>query len=712
MNNPAVPKPARFALIFAPILLSWAARVTHGPSHTVALIVLAASCYVAFSGLRVLFRDALSALLTFVAIVLAMSFLPTNIQKNAVIASLVLAVVVCAWRREDLIRFLREDFSLLASPGAAGVIWFWTGLLVLVLFQGLWGAGGFYALDGHHPVYEISNGQCYFFDLFAPPDLSYAGKNFRYHFLSTHLPFFVSRLTNVPLLDASYFLLPVLVVSLVAVLIHMLLRRAGSRVPLLFLLFFPTMFLGPKASFDALAQRLLPIIPSYGLGMVLMILALLFAQAGRWKHFYAAAALLLVVKASFFLVLAGGIVVLSARTWDVRKFLQHGVVLGLIFMVGTKVWLSGAHGHNQWILFPAFWYNGVDTSHFSLGAPVLAKLFLATSFWVFCVWPAVQILRKPSGKMWDVLAAVSLVGSLGLLVTEVTEDNSVQFAIAASIATVLVLWEWWRARWLQWSASLQRAAVLAMFFLMGIAASNILPPVAAQIGRWGRGEPSGAMSDGRWNQVYPKDLQDAYSWLGKNSAPDAVVLFGKHYEYLSKQEHWWPDSSFIRSALSGRQMWAENFKYKGIGMEPDFPERFARGLTFYSVFVSPSPRSRVGLALFPDPVFSKAAQPPLNEDPAVGKRVLYYLSLGKKWSWVNRFKDIHYEIRRNLEELAALRPGPEWAEEMIRSAGIDYVVLEQGDAPGEWLKARGREVFRNAAVTVLYMGKTEGAKTP
>lgn len=700
----SVPNPARSALIFAPVVLSLVSRLTHGPLQTVVLLVLAASGYLAFSGLRVLLRDVLSALLAFIAVVLVTSFLPAAAQKPVIAASLIVSAGLCLWRREALIQSLREDFSLLASPGAASTIWFWTGMLVLVLFQGVWGAGGFYALDGHHPVYELSNGQCYFFNLFSPPDLSFAGKHFRYHFLSTRLPFFVSRLTGLPLLDASYFILPVLVVVLAAVLVHILLRRAGFRVPLLFLLFFPTLFLGPRASFDGLAQRLFPIIPSYGLGLVLMILSLLFARAGRWKLFYAAAALLLVVKASFFLVLAGGIVVLSARSWDVRKLFQHGIILGVIFVVGTKVWLSGAHGHNQWILFPAFWYDCVDTSRFSLGFPVLVKLFLATSFWCFCVWPAVQILRKPSSNMLSILAAVSLVGNLGLLVTEVTEDNSCQFAIAASIATVLVLWEWWRARWLEWSAPLRRVAVLSMFLLMGTTASNVLPPVAAQIGRWQRGESSGVLSDGRWNQVYPRDVVDAYTWLGQNSAPEAVVFFGKHYEYLSGQAHWWPDSSFIRSALSGRQMWIENFKYKGIGMEPDFPERFAKNLAFYSIFVLSSPRSRQGLALFPDPVFSKEAQPPLNEGPVVGKKVLYYLSLGKKWSWVNRFKDVHYGIRRSLEELSALRPGQDWAEGLIQSAEIDYVVLEQGDAPGEWLNARGKEVYRNSTVTILYVG--------
>jgi hypothetical protein len=63
-----------------------------------------------------------------------------------------------------------------------------------------------------------------------------------------------------------------------------------------------------------------------------------------------------------------------------------------------------------------------------------------------------------------------------------------------------------------------------------------------------------------------------------------------------------------------------------------------------------------------------------------------------------------------LEDLAALHPGPEWGEELIRSAKIDYVVLEQGDLPGDWLKSRGQEVYANNSIRILFLHG--GTKNP
>jgi hypothetical protein len=425
--------------------------------------------------------------------------------------------------------------------------------------------------------------------------------------------------------------------------------------------------------------------PSYGFAFCLAGLAASFAARGRWIWFHAAALALLAAKASFFITIAGGLFLWFLRRGAWKQGALHMALLGAFFVGMFKLFLSGAHAHNHWILFPMPLFFPFFQADYAITARTFFNLAVTSGLFVAFAWPALAAWRRAENGIL-LPASLALSGLLGIFVlTEATESNSAQFFLAACLFASAVLWsEWKRSRPAPPGAA-RRALGAAGILLLSLSLYASAKALCAA-------RPN----------AYPSDLTAAYSWLSRETPADTVVLFGKHYENRPYQSSWGPGTSFVRSALSDRQMWCENFKHKGVGMEAGFPRRFAEGRFFYETLVESSPESRRALKTFPNPAFSASPQPPLNEDPAFFKRLLSKLGGGKKTSWINRFKQTHYETRQALEALKTGSARPEeWAQEFLAREKIGYVVLEMADAPGPWLASHSTEVYKNRSVRIF-----------
>ena len=145
-------------------------------------------------------------------------------------------------------------------------------------------------------------------------------------------------------------------------------------------------------------------------------------------------------------------------------------------------------------------------------------------------------------------------------------------------------------------------------------------------------------------------------------------------------------------------MFFEDYKAKGIGMQKDAPLRFADCIHFYSNYVNSTPLSKKLLGYFYNPEFGKEPSYSMKNAPTEKKRMLYYLSLGKEWSWCNKPQENDYEIHQYLKEFPV---NSFWAKDFLRSAGINYIVLENHDSPSTTLTQMTREVYRNDSIQIL-----------
>jgi hypothetical protein len=196
---------------------------------------------------------------------------------------------------------------------------------------------------------------------------------------------------------------------------------------------------------------------------------------------------------------------------------------------------------------------------------------------------------------------------------------------------------------------------------------------------------------------FTRDVIDAYTWLGQKITTQEVVLYGKHYERIC--------GSLIRSAISGRQIYCEGGKAKAIVMKNDFTRRYANSINFYSQLVLPGKFSKEALDYYYEGDFGKIAGKPLLEyiKPAYKAKLLYYLSFGKQWSWLNLAPQFHYEVRQYLSELASLNPEQQkkWAVDFLMGAHIKYIVLENEDKPTDFLVRMTEEIYKKNSVIIL-----------
>lgn len=317
---------------------------------------------------------------------------------------------------------------------------------------------------------------------------------------------------------------------------------------------------------------------------------------------------------------------------------------------------SQAHPHNLWLVFP-----GSILKYLSMNILILLQ-------YVACLGFGLYVMRQHQGSALSWMGACLASGILGqLLLYEVTESNHLQFGMASSVFLAVLLVPKMTGRWrVLW-------AVLLVIGCGVFIKSSIMNVVRVTQVESVQEEP----------YFVSHALLDAYTWLGEQDL-EGVVVFSRHYERLNT--HAFPKDSFIRSAVSGQQMYLEHIKYKGLVMQDDYPERFANVLALYRHYVVLSERSKQALAVFEtvrdydDSVFESS------------------YSLGKAWYYSNR----EAYVVNTLPSLVSARGGDEvWLRRFVAEHNIEVMVLEWGDQPSELLLRLFSVVYSTDGVTVL-----------
>lgn len=696
--DPKLPSILCLSLFFA------GAFMLHGWYVPLMLVLLLPGMYLYFSSLKILLSDHFAALFLLTTTIIGCSFVPEQYQLYAIAICLIGSLAIILFNGPLFQKLCTTDWQVIQSLEIYDIVC-WELIFFSINFLGFFHNNNFYCLDKFHPLYELSIGHSFKHNVFNALDISYVGRVIKFHFLSTRIPLFFSNILNISLLDAVYFVTPIFFSLIIFMLIqYFFLAYKRTSTPAFMLVFFP--LIGVAGSFECLFKTVSCLVPtSYFLGFILMMLGTVFLMQEKIILLFLCASVLLLTKASFFMTLVGGIVLYFLRQADIKKLFSIMLPLGIVFLIVYPQFLSGAHAHNLWMLYPTPWF-------------CCNEKFLELIFFLVTVTCSLYVYLKYSEhKDLCVLAAVSLSGAIGIsLLTEVSELNSYQFVIAAFFATSIIIGYVLKQiilepnffkRWLLvFIGPAQNDAIrngqinLCQLLTKSIIAFVIFEslifyfyPIFTNVRT--------AVFLPEKEVFISSDHITAYTWLGKNTTQTATVLFAKHYETHIKD--FWPHTGFLRSALSGRQMFCENSRFKGIMMEPDFAQRCWLSMLFYKTFIIPSKKSEMMESLFFDQDFGKNPGIPLSQSPREHMRLWHTLSFGKEWFAFNTQQQIEYDIAQNLHHKTFTQDD---AITFLKNFKITHIALENNDQPSLFVTTIAQKVYQNQTISFWEVGLT------
>ncbi|MFC1478489.1 hypothetical protein ACFL57_03425 [Candidatus Margulisiibacteriota bacterium] len=670
----------------------------HGFSSLLSVAVLAFCILTFYYAINIFIKNSVNTVFFLVLSIVALSFINTGYQLSLVFLLLILSFILLFNKRSELKDLISSDRELIQSIDFTDKL-SWIFLFLIITVLGFLGNKAFFAIDSHHSIYELSIGRSYGISIFNTQDLSYNGHLLKFHFLSTRIPILFSHLFQVPLLKAAYLLSPLFYGLLFFILLNKFFSIFPTiKVPVIIL------FLFPLLGYSSIYISTLGAPGSYNLAFIVTLVALYHLVNKNFVSLIFSAGALILIKASFFLPLFGGIGLFLLRKKDYRHLFIIPPILFLIFIALYKIFLSGAHQHNLWLIGPSIVYSIIGS---------IKSLSAIYNLLLFAVLVGINAYIYFKENKNDILLALSSLSISGILwfsvVYEMTEGNSYQFMITAAFASIVILWYFVNRLIPKINSSLKIIFLYGFYVLTFFCLIYNIKPIGLNLIRYSIQEY--AFVNRLYHVVKPgrkpvvmisKDLIDAYMWLDKNIDQNSIVLFGKHYEKKGIHDRWWPHTSFLRSALSGKQMYTENYKYKGICMEKDYPLRFANTIHFYKNYVIPGKTSVKILNLFYSADFGQAKSLPLSKTDAkyrnIKGKTLHKLSFGKEWCYLNIPPKINGEIEYYLNHFDI---SGKWALDFLNSADINYIVLEDNDQPTSFLKKVTTKVYENNSIMVL-----------
>lgn len=651
-----------------------------------------------YGAAKTIAKHPIHALASALALTLLLSFItwPSIVLTTLVILSIMRLIQKRAAAAE-LFSFERSAFQSLSSFDKITLL----ALFSLLSCIGIYTNEGFYAHDAFHRIYEASIGQSFGHALINTPDLSNIEKTVRYHFATTRLPIMLSGLTTLPLLQSIFFLSPLLsFLFLMLSIVFFMQKHPSCRMPLLVFFSFP-IFGGSFITQTSMLSQTVLYSTSYSLATGLIILGTAYLIEGQAIALCLLSIFLFLSKASYFFVFWGGVGLYMAARREWRKLLVSTAALTLANGVFYFLFLKGAHSQDHWILMPHHLY-------FNLGILNKGQFFLLIPLLCLTAYIATIRYKMPEERL--AIASCALSGLIGItLLTEITSTNSFQFIIAAAPFTAMILWNVYikdEFRLTLWSRFAKGIMIILVF--SGVI-SNGKDALVYAVKPWAQKEGVSFSLSKRFDryasarQLISKDVIEGYDFLNKNASHNAVVLYGRHYDYSLSfakgyDPNWvWHNVGFLRSTLSNRQMFCEEFRNRGIGMEESFPRRFAQSLAFFNEFVLPSKSSQRLLSIF-------YAMKPLDKEGEsfayktnFMDRLIYRLGLNKEWSWLNRS---HYLISEISTNLHVLKPP---SLDFFKDRKITYLVLEHGDQLKEDLTSEFAKIFQNNELTIYRM---------
>ncbi|MFC1894373.1 hypothetical protein ACFLYH_00305 [Candidatus Dependentiae bacterium] len=643
-------------------LMSW---FFHGSYLTVCILALFIALLISWSAAHLLIQDGIVALWSVVISLIECSFSPPNLYIYITLGWFIGVALLFFLKYEKLKTNTRYFYEYINNS----ISWLdlltmfilLCSMLLLLISKG----GCFWALDSHHPFYELSIGQSFKNALFHVPDLSYSGKFLRFHFLSTQLPFYFSHMFNISLLHSLYIVVMIFLVFLSFLLILSFFHyHQKLKAPLLFVFFMPSFLFLFECPYKSTVRA--PV--SYLLAFIFIICALHFLICKKHWLLFICSCFLLLIKASYFMALCGGIFIFLIRQrYSFMVVFKKMLPYVLFFFMANFLFLSGAHNHNLWVLMPSFMFHYTKGAYFFCRA----EAFLGILIFSYAFYQ----LRKSENINIHALASIILSGLIGwFLIIELTEGNSYQFIRA--IYFPLTLFAWFII-----NKPFRKTLFICMSILSFYFCSYFLFQSCSLIGNLINSK----------NSSITQSFIKTYSWLGNNITKDSVVLFGLHYNYDSDPR------ITKRSAISGRQMYCEGFTVKGILMESDYVLRKANTARFYKEFVNLSALSKEKFNSFEKNACGNKPGIPLSQSPAFSVRLLHYLSLGKEWHTINRKKQIGFELKSHLTKTFS----EDDANKFLVQAKITHIILEDGDTPSDFLRKIGREIYNLEGFSVF-----------
>jgi len=640
----------------------------------------------------------------------------------------------------------------------------WFIIFTFVLFLGNYDGQGFIANDPAHHINTLSAGHSYSASIVNTPDFSYAGKELRYNFLLEQVPAFLSNILGTTLLSAIYFEIFFLLAIISFTLIHSFTYRYYKiSIPIFIIFFFPIYNLQYFAAVT-IFRNTIGQAPSYFVAFILIVVAIHLLIKQKYNLLTLLSIVLLNIKGIFFITLMGGILLYLIRKRAFKTGIKFFSLLIPIFIIIYYSFLSGFASESLWLIFPQIIYERIPTIFF--GRNIEFVTWRWASLWIPLIF-LYSILfiyfQKKSDDTLLILSSFSLSGFLGMLIiTEPVSLSARYFYVAAFFPMVLTFFYWFKEHYLSsgsvkmislipvwlyttWAyillihatgIQLSKSSIIIFIIFLCIGTTIALRKFSFNIKQLAKysiyiivattiiqevknnkllsnlsndffEKNVTTLSDIKINedsyQGFSNDLLQGYKWLNSNIDSKSVVLFGKHYEMKNE--------SFIRSAISGKQMYSEGSKYRGICLENDYSFRFASVIYFYRNFVNSSLVSEKLLQIFQDKDYQFGEETffdqslEVEQEHSLKAKALFYLSLGKNWSWINIPAKIDREVKSYWKGFGEMgeKEAKQWVTQFLKSQSIDYIVLENGDKPSEFLLKFTEKVYENSRVTILYV---------
>ena len=150
-------------------------------------------------------------------------------------------------------------------------------------------------------------GNSYNEDFFNTPDLSYAGRTLKYHFITTRIPGFFSEISGLSIFESVFFLTPLFNVAVLFLILKSFFTEFKEfRTPTWFLFSMPLIFINLRL-FSGILGKTVLLTNSYFLAFIFSIFIIYFFLKDRRLLLYIGLVILIIVRAPVFITLLGGI---------------------------------------------------------------------------------------------------------------------------------------------------------------------------------------------------------------------------------------------------------------------------------------------------------------------------------------------------------------------------------------------------------------------
>jgi hypothetical protein len=431
-------------VILAFIAFSYVCIDIRGYFNCFVALSIFASTLIIYYGLRSTVGDPVTAILLLIVLALVTSWTPKEAQLLVTLGLLACSLVSIIINRLSIQEILKNDLQTVGGANLFNIL-FWTFFLLYTTLIGIVNSDGLWSSpDRTHLLTVPMYGRMFTSSFFSAPNLGYEGTSLSYNSLAERLPFYLSDLFNISVIESSYFVTPFLCVVLAMLLIGNLGKEYKVlAIPVAVLFFFPVES-NSVISTITLFDKTLMSSSSYFLASLVTITAIVFLGRRNYFRLILSLVCLGLIKSVFFITVSGGVFFFLMRNKQMKLL---AFVFGPIVVIAIALYalvVSGQLGVTHFFLFPHAIYVRMPSIFFS------PTLDFDLNRWA--TFPLVLLLGISTltiyriSKLDDMPLALGSVGLSGLiaifLLTEPTGGNAGGFITPAYYAIVVAFWIW------------------------------------------------------------------------------------------------------------------------------------------------------------------------------------------------------------------------------------------------------------------------------